>query len=657
MQDTIFKEMLLLLAASVFMISLFRRFNLTPILAYLAAGIVAGPTALGWISSPDKMNLIAELGIVLLLFSLGLEFSFPKLIAMRKMVLGTGSVQVCATLIVIMLFCFALGLPIEASFAVGAILALSSTAIVIKQLSEKSNGLKDRKGQIAVSVLLFQDIAVVPFLITFPILSQGGDVAIGHALFMALLKGIAVFVLLIAIGKWLLPRVFAEIGQARSDELFVLTTLLVALLAGGVTHLFGLSMALGAFLAGMMLGESQYKHQLEADIRPFRDILMGLFFTTVGMRLDIYAIWVQFHWLILSVVGLLLVKAMVVYAICQVVKEKRTDSVAAAIMLCQMGEFGFVLTALALENELISSDIASLLIGVGVVSMAITPFLVSNAERLTNFILFGDLQSQHQDKIPGFTYNQSDHVIICGFGRVGQTVARFLKAEAIPYVALDFDPIRVQEAQVAGERVHFGDVRNAMILNAVSIKTARLVIITLDDAIKSQTVVSLIKDLNPDAKVVVRTSDDEHLNQLKEVGATEVVPEKLEGSLMLVLHVLYRSGVPIKRIFSRLRRERRNQYNFMHGFFPGENVDLGGERREQLEFLHAISLQETAYAIGKTLKELNLSSLRAEVIGLRRNNQEIEQPPEDIRIEIDDVLIIRARPSRVEKAERFLLEG
>ncbi len=654
--SSFFSEIILLLAASVLTISLFRRINLTPILAYLFAGLIVGPSVFGWVTSAKQIDVIAELGVVFLLFSLGLEFSIPKLVAMRRMVFGTGTLQVIITMSIIMLIVISLGVPWQGAFAIGGALALSSTAIVIKQLSEQGK-LKLKKGQLAISVLLFQDIAVVPMLITIPILSAGSDTALGTALGLALLKGVAVFIVLLSAGKWLLPRVFDEIAQARTDELFVLTTLLVALIAGGVTHLFGLSMALGAFLAGMMLGESQYKHQLEADIRPFRDILMGLFFTTVGMKLDLVAIWHSFHWLVLSVASLLVLKTFLIYIIAKLMGQRKEDALASGIMLCQMGEFGFVLVSLASENLLISSEATSLLIGIGVLSMGLTPFLVNNADRISVFIIHHHLQINTQDKLPGFKSELKDHVIICGFGRVGQTVARFLKIEAVPYVALDFDPVRVQEAQQAGEKVHFGDVRNSAILNAANISKAALVIITLDDSIKSKAVVHQIKALFPDLKVVVRTTDDEHLQSLKQAGATEVVPEKLEGSLMLVLHVLYQSGVPVKRIFSRIRRERRNQYNFMHGFFPGENLDISSDKRDQVEFLHAIALPQKAYAIGKTLSQLNLAAMKVEVIGLRRDNEEMEKPSPETYIEVDDVLVVMAKAWRMEKAERYLLKG
>ncbi|KKL70541.1 hypothetical protein LCGC14_2103890, partial [marine sediment metagenome] len=285
-----------LLLAAVVLVWLFKRIGLPPILAYLATGVLAGGHGIGWMAQSYEMHFVAELGIVFLLFSLGLEFSVGRLMAMRNIVFGLGTLQVVITTLVFMLILLLMGLSILSSFTIATLMALSSTAVLVKLLKE-SGELKQRRGQLAIGMLLFQDIAVVPLLITLPLLAQSsGTEGIAWALTFALTKGAFVSLLLWAIGKWVLPKVFSEVALMRTDELFVLTTLLVALFAAGLTYLFGLSMALGAFLAGMMLGESQYRHQLEADIRPFRDILMGLFFVTVGMQLDVLFVLGVWYW-------------------------------------------------------------------------------------------------------------------------------------------------------------------------------------------------------------------------------------------------------------------------------------------------------------------------------------------------------------------------
>ena len=652
MELTLFSEILLLLAISVSLVAIFRRLKLAPILAYLVAGILVGPSLLNFLSEAKEISFVGELGIVFLLFSLGLEFSFPRLIAMRQLVFGVGLVQVVATLLIILIVCLVSGYNWQSALVVACALALSSTAIVIKQLTENGK-LQNKRGQLAVSILLFQDLAVVPMLIVIPIIAGASQANLASSLLMALLNGALVFVLLISVGKWLLPRLFNEIAQARSDELFVLTTILVALLTGAITHLFGLSMALGAFLAGMMLGESQYKHQLEADIRPFRDILLGLFFISVGMQLDIFILAESLHWLLLFVVIVLAIKVLIIQVIARLFKQTKADAWASGIMLCQMGEFGFVIAALALDQGLISKHLASMLVGVGVISMGVTPYLINHSSRFAQF-LAKQTQEEEQDATESQQEQLNDHVIICGFGRVGQIVSRFLKLESIPYVALDVDPTRVHEAKAAYEPVHFGDARKTEVLKAVGIEKAKLVILAFDDLHKSLTVIDLVKKHSKHAKILVRTSSDDNLEALIEAGADEVIPETLEGSLMLVSHVMLLSGVPVKRIFGRVRRERKNHYNGLHGFYRGDSYK---QDEREVEYLHAVTLTDNAFAVGLHLNELDLPLRGVEVTALRREGKEYYNPEPDMELIPQDVLIVLGVPRRVERAERFLLEG
>lgn len=656
MEKEIFKELIGLLVLAVFFVWSFKRINLPPILAYLATGLVAGSSMTGLVQDPEHFHYVAEMGIVFLLFTLGLEFSFPKLMAMRHLVFGAGSAQVIISIAVIMSAAILLGFNWITALTIGGILALSSTAIVIKQLNE-SGTLHNTRGQLAVSILLFQDIAVVPLLIAIPILasSSGGD-GVGFAILMAIIKGMLVFAILLAVGKYILPIVFNEIAKARTEELFVLTTILVAVIAALLTYLFGLSMALGAFLAGMMLGESQYRHQLEADIRPFRDILMGLFFITIGMQLNLGEMGQNWFMLLVLLFAIMFIKVLIGRLSVWFVNCKPSDGWAVAIMLCQVGEFGFVLIALATKEQVLEPQVATLLIGVGVLSMAMTPSLVHNAQHLAKKISKND-ENQMIDDGPGIESTLAEHVIICGFGRVGQTVSRFLKMEAVPFIALDMDPVRVSEAKAAGENIHFGNARYSEILEAAGLERAKLVIITFGDYNKSEAVVQKVLKMQPDMKILVRTKTDEHLEKLQVMGVSEVVPESLEGSLMLVSHVLYMTGVPVPRILKRLQRERKNRYGKLHGFYRGEDIDMGPARVDMLEFLHAILLTDDAKAIGKTIAELRLEDRRVALSGLRRNGVELPDPPPDTVLMPQDILIVKGKPRRVERVEQYILGG
>ena len=653
----IFSNIVILMAVAVASVWLFKRINLPPILAYLYCGILAGPDLLALFEHPEDMQTFAELGVVFLLFSLGLEFSLPKMIAMRQMVFGVGLGQMLLTTLAFMAISMLLGVGLPAAIIVGSIVALSSTAIVIKQTNDMGI-LNTSRAQMAVSILLFQDLAVVPLLIVVPLLAIDGGQSLGVAISLSIVKGVVVVFILMSVGKWILPRVFTEVAQTRTDELFVLTTILVALMAAGLTYSFGLSMALGAFLAGMMLGESQYKYQLEADIRPFRDILMGLFFITIGMRLNLTDLLAQWHWALLGLGGMLLIKVIIIRLAGGLFGVPKEDAWAAGFKLCQMGEFSFVIAALAVDHNILSTQVGSLILSIGILSMAMTPWLVTRSSDFAKRIVNAPAPALEASETLASQHEQMhDHVIIMGFGRVGQSVSRLLKSEAIPYLVIDADPVRVHESQSAGQPVYFGDVRQKDILRAVGIERAKLVLITFDEHNKAMAVIQLISSLYPDLPIVVRTRKDYRMSELYSAGASQVVPEILEGSLMLVSQVLHLSGIPMSRILKRVRKERKGHYGNMHGFFPGETTELSYEKQDKLEFMHAVVIANNAFAVGKSLTELNITRSGVKVKGLRRDNIELESPPSDTVLSIGDVLVISGKPRRVERAERFLLEG
>ncbi|PKQ74945.1 potassium transporter [Aeromonas sobria] len=645
--------MLILLFTAVLLVATFRRLGLPVILAYLIAGVLLGPHGLAVITGQSIMQTIAELGIVFLMFSLGLEFSLPKLLAMRRLVLGVGGLQVLLTSLLFFALAWWWGLGLAQSLVVAGTLALSSTAVVIKQLGEQKQ-LHTRRAQLGVSVLLFQDLAVVPLLVMIPILAQPEvqGSALAAEIAWATLKGLFALLTLLAVGKWLLPLLFHEVARARSDELFVLSALLVALLAAFMTHSLGLSMALGAFLAGMMLGESHYRHQLEVDIKPFRDVLMGLFFITIGMAMDWQLVAWAWWQVLVCVVLLVLCKSLLVLLAGRLMGERKRDSMAAGIMLSQVGEFGFVLLALALHHGLLDQQLVSLLIGIGIISIAMTPWLVTQAHSLARSLTDPALLTRSEVAQSGLSKNQ--HVIIAGFGRAGQTCARFLKIEEIPFLALDLDPERVSEAKLAGEQVAFGDASRRDILLAAGLLRARLVIITFDDRKRVEAMLALIRELAGDLKVLVRTRDDSFLEQYKQAGAFEVIPESQEGALMLVSHLLLNCDIPIGRVIRRMELERSSQYRFLHGFYWGDQSASNLEADQLLERLHPLLLHDQAWAVGHEVRELPLDEIRIKEI--QRGDQSLEPRPELV-LAAGDRLILFGTVVAMEQAEQRLLEG
>ncbi|MFM4912176.1 cation:proton antiporter domain-containing protein [Aeromonas dhakensis] len=648
-----YADVLILLLAAVLLVAIFRRLGQPVILAYLLAGVVLGPHGAAVITGQSIMQTIAELGIVFLMFSLGLEFSLPRLIAMRRLVIGVGGLQVLLTSLLFFAIAWWWGLSLAQALVVSGTLALSSTAVVIKQLGDQKQ-LHTRRAQLGVSVLLFQDLAVVPLLVMIPILArpeiQGS--ALLAEIAWATLKGLFALLSLLAVGKWLLPLLFHEVARARSDELFVLSTLLVALLAASLTQWMGLSMALGAFLAGMMLGESHYRHQLEVDIRPFRDVLMGLFFITIGMTMDWQRVALDWWLVALSVPALILFKSLLVLLAGRLMGERKRDAMAAGIMLSQVGEFGFVLLALANHHGLLDHRLVSLLIGIGVTSIAMTPWLVQQAHQLARSLTDPALLTRSEVAHSGLS--KSQHVIIAGFGRAGQTCARFLKQEEIPFLALDLDPERVSEAKSAGEQVAFGDASRRDILLAAGLLRARLVIITFDDPKRVEAMLALIRELAGEVKVLVRTRDDSFLEAFKRAGAFEVIPESQEGALMLVSHLLLNCDIPIGRVIRRMEHERSNQYRFLHGFYWGDQSAANLETDQLLERLHPVLLHEQAWAVGRCVQALGLDAVRIREV--QRGTQRLEPRPELV-LATGDKLVLFGNAVAVEQAEQRLLEG
>jgi CPA2 family monovalent cation:H+ antiporter-2 len=650
---------LLLLAASVIVVALFRRLSLPPVLGYLAVGILLGPSGAALVGDTEQVRLLAELGVVFLLFTIGLEFSLPQLMVMKWTVLGLGGAQVVITSAVFALVAALAGARWEGAVVMGGALALSSTAIVIKQLTEQVE-IHTRHGRKAVGVLLFQDLAVVPLLILIPILAGNGDGSLLGPLGVAMLKGVLVFLVMVLLGRWALRPLFHEVAAARSNELFTLAVLLVALLAAWATHLAGLSLALGAFLAGIMLGETEFRHQIEADIRPFRDVLLGLFFITVGMLLDLEVLRHAWPWVLLVVAGLMLFKTALVYALLRLGGNDGHVALRAGLILSEGGEFGFALLSLALAAGLIGSATSQIALAAIVISMALAPFLVRHNERIAQRLLrspHASFGARTEREIDTVARELKGHVILCGYGRTGQNVARFLEYEGVPYLALDLDPGRVQEAQAAGEPVRFGDAARREIMAAAGMARARMVVVTYDDPQAAMKVLQHTRETQPNLPVLVRTRDDASLERLQEAGATAIVPEILEASLMLASHALALLEVPMTRVFRYVRDVRTDRYRLLRGYFHGqERMDLEKADRFR-DQLHAVTLPENAHAVGRTLAELKLEDIAVSVTAVRRGGIRGPQPEPSTLLQAADVLVLYGSPESLERAEAHLLNG
>ena len=648
---------LILLVCSVLCVAMFRAFRLPAMLAYFLVGLALGPYTFGLLPDTDANREFAEFGIVFLMFSIGLEFSLPQLYAMRKKVLGLGGAQVVVSMAVSMALAKLAGFDWPAAFVIGSALTMSSTAIVSKILAERVD-LNSRHGRLSIGVLLFQDIAVVPVLVLIPALGMANN-NLMDVLGLAMLKAAAMLLFLFTIGKWLINPWFNLVASQRSRELFVMNVLMVTLLLAYATKLAGLSYALGAFIAGMLISETKYRYQVESDISPFRDILLGLFFISVGMLLNLKQIFDNIGLVLLILVGFMLLKATIVALVVRLVKYETGVAIRTGLILAQAGEFSFVILALGVEQKLISGQALQLILAASLLSMVIAPFLIQYNGRIARRLVrsYSRNSGQVVQDIDDVGKHLHNHVIICGYGRSGQYLGRFLKEENIPFVALDIDPTRVLEAAAAGENVMFGDAARRVVLEAAGGARAKALIISYADNRASMKILHIVQENYPQLPVIVRTVDDSNMEALRAAGAAEVVPEILEGSLMLASHALMLLGVPLNRVVKRIRLFREERYKLFRGYFHGISDAEDEDMEKKQVRLHSVVISAGSYAIGRSLLEMNLHNFEVEVKSIRRPNGNGVIPTDTSYLAEGDVIVLLGQPAGLANAQNALLIG
>ncbi len=517
------EEVLVFLLAAVVVAPLFQRFKSSPVLGFLVAGAVIGPYGLGLVAESETTLRLGELGVVFLLFTIGLELSINRLKVMRRQVFGLGTAQVVITALIFSAVAVAAGLDKGTAMVVGGGLALSSTAVALQLLSERGE-LASRFGRACVAILLLQDLAVVPMLTLVPALS-GPDVSIGEAAGTALLKAAAVLGLILLIG-WVVARpLFRVVAESRSPELFAAMTLLILLGCAWLTGQAGLSIGLGGFLAGVMLAETEYRHQVAADIHPFRGILLGLFFMTVGMTVNLSVIVDQIGLVVLLTVALLAAKTALTALMCRVSGLAAGPSLNAGLMLSQGGEFAFLLFALAMAVGVLDQGVGTVLFAVVAVTMALSPPLAAAGARISRH-LAAHAAVEGQD-IAASVGGLKDHVVVAGYGRVGQAVSRMLAEEGVPYVAFDLDPARVARARAEGLPVFYGDASRSSVLRGVGVGNARSAVLTMDNPVAAEHAVAALRQAFPDIQIFSRARDEAHRRQLELAGATGIVSETM----------------------------------------------------------------------------------------------------------------------------------
>src|SRR5450631_2417387 len=566
---------LILLAASLLVVTIARRLGLPTILGYLIVGMGLGPHAIGIVSQSQTTGLLAELGIVFLLFTLGLEFSFPRMLAMRGEVFGLGAAQVTLTAAVVALIARLLGVPWLIAVVVGGAISMSSTAIILHELTDRAE-LNRTHGRLAFSMLLFQDLAFVPLLALASALTRGNAVAFSMLGTLLFLTGGALAVMVVlAAGRWLLRPLFHVIAHSRLRELFTLAVLFVVLASAWTSYLAGLSLALGAFLAGMMLAETEYRHQIEVVIRPFRDILLGLFFISVGMLLDVRLLFHEFGTISLMLLGLVVIKAALAALVTRAFAGSAFKAIRTGVVMSIGGEFGIALFTITLRGNLIAPQWGEPLLVAIVLSMVLSPLILSHNKRIARLLLREEgppATAIEREAAATGGIAARDHVILCGFGRVGQNVARVLESQGFEYIALDLDPSRIRAARQLGDPVMFGDSADEEMLAKAGLAAASAVVISFADPATSIGILRSVRTLRPEVPVLVRTQDDARLKELQDAGATDVVPETFEASLMLVSHVLMLLHVPVSRVVRTIGEIRNNRYTVLHNIVRSGNA-------------------------------------------------------------------------------------
>jgi CPA2 family monovalent cation:H+ antiporter-2 len=653
-------QVLILLAAAVFAVSLVRRMGMPATLAYLAVGLTLGPHAFGIVSESATTHLLGELGVAFLLFTLGLEFSLPRMVAMRREVFGLGAAQVAATTALFALIAWLLGLHWLTAIVVGGAVSMSSTAILLQQLTERAE-LNRTHGRLAFSMLLFQDVAFVPFLA----LASALTTAEGHfdlrASALAVVGAAVSVVVVLAAGRWLLRPLFHEIAHSRLRELFTLTVLLVVLASAWVSNVSGLSLALGAFLSGMMLAETEYRYQIEAVIRPFRDILLGLFFISVGMLLDVQLLIRGLALVSTILIGIYVLKAAVAALVTRPFTTTRFKALRTGIVISIGGEFGVALCTIGLQSGAIPAALGEPLLVALVLSMVLSPLVLNNNKRIARFLLRekGPPRTAiEREEAATFEIAHREHVILCGFGRVGQNIGRVLESQGFEYIAIDLDPGRIRAARQAGDPVMYGDSSDEEMLSKAGLDYASAVVISFSDPHTSVGILHSIRRLRPQVPVLVRTQDDTRLKELQNAGATDVVPETFEASLMLVSHVLMLLHVPVTRVVRVVGEIRNDRYAVLRNIVPrGDSQGAFDESLDSREELRSVVIPPGAWAVGRTLQDVRSRGMEVTFTGVRRQGILGREPAGDTVLRDGDIVVIYGQPEDLARAESVLLAG
>jgi len=641
-------DITIILGAAVFVVYLFQRLNLPTILGYLITGILVGPYVLGLIHLSNEIDVLAEIGIILLLFIIGMEFSLKSLAAIKNSVLLGGSVQVGLTIVFTAFVTYLSGFSANQSVFLGFLFSLSSTAIVLKMLQER-NEVNSPQGKTALAILIFQDIIVVPMMLLAPILGgSSGDVWM--ELLTLFLKALAVVLIVLYGARILIPMLLHEVAKTRSQELFILSIVVICFAVAWGTSVMGLSLALGAFLAGLIISESEYSHQATGLIIPFREIFTSFFFVSVGMLLDIFFLVDHLLLILGLLVAVSLAKLLIAGAAALALKYPLRTALMTGLSLFQVGEFAFILSKVGIDNNLLTEDIYQYFLAVSILSMAITPFVIQNAHRITGIFLKTKAHEKISSKKAAeeeFTENLNDHTIIIGYGINGRNVAQAAKFAKIPYAIVEMNARTVQAEKAKGEPILFGDASNPFIIEHVKVFKARVAIIAISDPTATKAIVTNIRSICQTVHVIVRTRYMSEMSQHLELGANDVIPEEFETSVEIFTRMLHKYLVPQDEIIGFVQNFRSGSYEMLR---PHEitNKQIAEISIPEMNISTLRVQGRNKEVVGKTMAESHIRSrFGINILAIKRNDHHITHIGADTTIELEDVLYLAGKPESI----------
>jgi len=665
MEIPILQDIVIILGLSILIILIFQKIKVPSILGFLLAGIIAGPHAFNLISSSHEVELLSEIGIIFLLFVIGIELSIKELISMKNTVLIGGGLQVGGTILFTTIVAYFFGLPLNSAVFLGFLFSLSSTAIVLKLIQERGE-ITAPHGRVALGILIFQDIIVVPMMLLTPILAgDGGDLL--TTVFFLILKIVGVGVVIYLLAKYIVPRIFSMVVKTKNKELFILTTVVFCFAIAWLTSSVGLSLALGAFFAGLIISESEYSHQATVNVLPFREIFISFFFISVGTLLNLEFFIQNILMILVLVIGVVFLKMLVVGLTVMLLKYPPRTVFLSLFSLFQVGEFSLLLSRVGLDNNIIPDSIYQYFLAISIITMGLTPFLIAAAPKITYSILKARVPASVRHRLESLNKHKTidetdapkeldDHLIIIGYGINGENIAKAARNAEIPYVILDTDPVTFKKAKNNNEPIIFGDATNSLILKHLHVQDSRVVVIAISDPGATKKIISNVRLYSKTAFIIVRTRYVREIEENIKLGADEVIPEEFETSIEIFNRVLKKYLVPYNEIMDFTASIRSSDYEMLTSV-------KGKPHKPSLQHLHipnreivTLSVQHNNRDIvGKSIQTSGIGkNFRVTVLAIKRDTQYITEILPDTKIKQGDLLYIFGNPVNINKLNEAL---